>query len=103
MLRATITTKLYRIPAASRGDADDLLPGHRDRLNGVLHTHGTPDDPDVFDLRERVRPEFAGEPPESAADRAARIEESIVAHYDGIERVDESESGDTTKTEDTEE
>lgn len=89
MLRATIRTKLYRIPAASRDEDDDFpLPGDRDRLRGPLVTYGSDDSPDEFDIRERVPAEFSyDEDAQQEGRRAKAIEESIAEHYDGFERV----------------
>lgn len=101
MLRATIRTKLYRIPGASRQDAEDLLPGERSRLRGPLQTYGSEDEPDVFDIRERVPSEFSyDDSPQQEGKRARQIEEVIAEHYDGFERVSD---GDSPKTEDNEE
>jgi hypothetical protein len=102
MLRATIRTRLYRVPAAARDD-NDLLPGERSRLRVALRTGGAPDAPDTFDIRERVPEEFTyDDTPQAAGKRAAAIEASIADAYDGIERVDDDGDGDTTKAEDNE-
>lgn len=104
MLRATIRTKLYRIPGADRGDPEDLLPGERSRLRRALVTYGSEDSPDEFDIRERVPEEFAtGESPQEAGKRAKAIEEAIAEAYDGFERVEEDSGGEATKAEDDEE
>ncbi|AGM11210.1 hypothetical protein M197_gp45 [Haloarcula hispanica tailed virus 2] len=102
MLRATIRTKLYRIPGAARDD-DWPLPGERSRLRGPLQTYGSPDSPDEFDLRERVPEEFSyDESPQQEGKRVSAIEKAIADAYDGFERVEEDSSGDSTKTEDNE-
>jgi len=100
MLRATIRTKLYRIPAANRGEDDDWpLPGDRSRLRGPLVTYGSNETPDEFHITERVPAEFAyDESPQMEGRRAAAIEKSIAAHYDGFERVEsEPDAGGTDK------
>jgi len=103
MLRATTTTKLYRIPDADRSGSE-LLPGDRSRLRAALQTNGSADDPDDFDLLERVPEEFShGESPQEAGKRAKAIEESIAEHYPSFERLESGSDGDTTKAEDNEE
>lgn len=97
MLKATIRTKLYRIPEADR-DTDWPLPGDRSRLRGPLQTYGSDDDPDVFDIRERVPEEFSyDEDAPTEGRRAKAIEKSIADAYSGLERVD-SDDGDNTKS-----
>ena len=100
MLRATIRTKLYRIPDASRGEDDDWpLPGDRSRLRSPLVTYGSDDTPDEFDILERVPAEFSyDEDPQTEGRRAKAIEESIAEHYDGFERIElEPDDGGTDK------
>ncbi len=94
-LKATISTKLYRLPEVERGD-DHPLPEGTNTLPQPLPLLGTPEEPDVFDLEDRVALHTADESPQSAGRRYADLER-VLAQREGIERVEAEDGGDSTE------
>lgn len=95
MLKATIQTKIARLPDA-RGD-DFPLPEGTIHLPQSLRLEGTPEDPDVFDLEDRITLHTADDSPQQRGRRYAALEE-MLAEYPGIQRLedDEAVSGEDT-------
>lgn len=94
-LRVTTGTKLLRLPEVDRAD-DFPLPEGTNTLPQPLYTDGSAEDPDVFDLSDRVSLHTADDSPQTAGKRYAELER-ILAERDGFERVsgDEGESPNT--------
>lgn len=86
MLRVTRRVTFYRPPD------DDLLTADRHRFVKPLTANGGPDDPDEFDVRDRIPEEFTHDDrPQDAGQRAKKIEEALAQAHDYVERVDEGE------------
>jgi len=91
-LKATIGTKLVRLPEVERGD-DHPLPEGTNALPQPLRLHGTPEDPDVFDLEDRVALHTVDDSPQQAGRRYADLERAL-AQREGLERVEQEDAAD---------
>jgi len=92
MLKATRTTKVYRLPTDEENEGWPLTDGRR-RLAKALEVDGDAE-PDVFDIRERLPEEFArDESPQTAGRRAKALEQRLADTYPGLEYVEDAESG----------
>jgi hypothetical protein len=91
-LKATIGTKLVRLPEVERGD-DHPLPEGTNALPQPLRLHGTPEDPDVFDLEDRVALHTVDDSPQQAGRRYADLERAL-AQREGLERVEQEDGAD---------
>lgn len=100
-LKATIGTKVVRLPGER--DEDFPLPAGEIHLPQGVRVDGSPVEPDVFDLENRLTlPQEwdadASQPPQERGKRYAALERAL-AQYEGIERVDgeqEADSGEST-------
>ncbi len=92
-LKATIGTKLVRLPEVERGD-DHPLPEGTNALPQSLRLHGTPGNPDVFDLEERITLHTVDDSPQQAGRRYADLERAL-AQREGIERVEAGDGDDS--------
>lgn len=91
MLKATRTTRVYRLPTDADNEGWPLTDG-RTRLRKALSVDGDAE-PDVFDLRERLPEEFAGsESPQTEGRRAKALEERLADTYPFLERVEDAET-----------
>lgn len=91
-LKATIGTKLVRLPEVERGD-DHPLPEGTNALPQPLRLHGTPEDPDVFDLEDRITLHTVDDSPQQAGRRYADLERAL-AQREGLERVQQEDGAD---------
>jgi len=96
-LTATISTKIGRLPSVGRGD-DFPLPEGTNTLPQPLRLVGTPDDPDVFDLADRITLHTVADDPAYAGRRYATLERELAEVYEGIERLDADSGGDSGET-----
>jgi hypothetical protein len=97
-LKATITTRIGRIASINRDD-DSPLPEGTNTLPQPLHVEGTPDEPDVFSLSDRVTLHAPDPDGGDVGRRYAALERELAAVYHGIERLDaesNDDSGDTS-------
>jgi len=101
-LKATISTKLVRLPEVDRDD-DFPMPEGTNTLPQPLHLEGTHDDPDVFDLEDRVALHTTDDSPQTRGRRYAALERALAGRA-GIERVtpedgaDSQEQGESTNS-----
>lgn len=74
-------------------DGDDEYPLTDDRKRFIvpLRATGDPDEPDVFDIRDRIPEEFghSGERPQDAGKRAKKIETLLADNDDKVEHFDD--------------
>lgn len=100
-LKATTTVKVYRHPGADDEDhgavreGDFPIQDDRSRYIRPLEVNGSEEEPDIFDVRDRLPFEFAGDSPQQAGQRASRIEADLAAHYDGLEVIDNDDGANT--------
>jgi len=93
-LKATTTVKVYRHPGGADEDHGTVregefpVQGDRSRYIRPLKVDGSTDEPDIIEVRDRLRFEFAGDSPQQAGRRARRIEADLAAHYDGLQLID---------------
>lgn len=97
MIQATDSVRVYRHPGADRASAFPLEEG-RARYLRPLVTDGSQDSPDVFDVRERLPLEFAGDSPQQAGKRAKRIEQDLLDTFDVFDAVDAPTDDETDST-----
>jgi hypothetical protein len=91
MLKATRSTRVYRLPTDEDNEGWPLTDG-RDRLQAPLTVDGDAE-PDVFDLRERLPEEFAtSESPQQSGRRAKALEERLADTYPFLERVEDTDT-----------
>lgn len=89
-------------PGESQADirqSDFPIQGDRSRYLMPLEVSGTPDSPDQFDIIDRLPYEFAGDSPETADKRAARIESDLAAAYDSLTLITDSDRPSTDEGE----
>lgn len=88
MLRVYKRAIWYRPPRDDDGELP--LRDGENRFNVPLRADGTDEDPDEFDLRDRIDGEFGvnGETPQEAGKRAKKVEELLAAQNDKVERVE---------------
>lgn len=92
-LKATIRTKIARLPEVDR-DEDFPLPEGTNALPQTLHLHGTAQDPDEFDLANRLALHTVDESPQQRGKRYAALERAL-AQRAGIERLSGSDDDDS--------
>ncbi|AGM11809.1 hypothetical protein M201_gp38 [Haloarcula californiae tailed virus 2] len=92
-LRTTISTKLVRLPEVERGD-EFPLPEGTNTLPQPLHLHGSQEDPDEFDLEDRLALHTVDDSPQQRGRRYAALERAL-AQRDGIERVTGEDGADS--------
>lgn len=92
-LKATIGTKLVRLPEVERAE-DFPLPEGTNTLPQPLRLRGTPEDPDVFDLADRISLHTVDDSPQRAGKRYAALERTL-AEREGIERVSDEDAADS--------
>jgi len=93
-MQATDSATVYRHPAESEDQRSDeereggeeprfwpLQDGRR-RYIRPLVVDGSESEPDVFDVRDRIPLEFAGDDGQRAGKRAARIEQDLIGTFD---------------------
>lgn len=99
-LEATDSATVYRHPVESEDTSDEgdeprywpIQDGRR-RYIRPLEVDGSDEEPDVFDLRERIPLEFAGDSGQRAGKRAARMEQDLIGSFDFLMEA-ETEEGD---------
>lgn len=96
-LKATISTKIARLPSLER-DEDFPLPEGTNTLPQGLRVDGTPEVPDEFDLEDRVALHTPGEDAAYVGRRYATLEKELAQVYEGIERLDADSDGDSAET-----
>lgn len=96
-LKATISTKLVRLPEVERGD-EFPLPEGTNTLPQALHLEGTPEDPDVFDLEDRISLHTSGQDAAYVGRRYAALERTLAEAREGVERLDADSDGDSAET-----
>ena len=96
-LKATISTKLVRLPSVDRDD-EFPLPEGTNTLPQALRLAGTPEDPDVFDLEDRVALHAPEQDAAYVRRRYAALERELAQVYEGIERLDADSDGDSAET-----
>ena len=96
-LETTISTKIVRLPSLER-DADFPLPEGTNTLPQGLRLHGTPEQPEQFDLADRVALHTAGQDAAYVGRRYARLEKELAQVYEGITRLDADSDGDSAET-----
>lgn len=91
MLRVTRRARWYRPPTDDDGDLP--LTDDRSRFREPLVADGTEDEPDVFDIRERIPTEFGREDerPQDAGKRAKKVERLLAKHNTKVTRVEPDE------------
>jgi len=74
-------------------DGDLPLTDDRKRFRAALRADGTDDEPDEFDIRDRIPVEFGvdGESPQSAGKRAKKIERLLSTQDTKVERYEPDE------------
>jgi len=98
-LKATIQTKLVRLPGVERGE-DFPLPEGTNTLPQALRLRGSEEHPDVFDLADRISLHTVEDSPQHAGRRYAALERTLAAEYEGITRVegdDEPQEAETSE------
>ena len=96
-LTTTISTRIGRLPSVDRGD-DFPLPEGTNTLPQPLRLDGTPEDPDVFDLADRITLHTVGDDPAYTGRRYAALERELAQVYEGIERLEDDSSSDSGET-----
>lgn len=96
-LKATISTRIGRLPGLERGE-DFPLPEGTNYLPQPLQVDGTPEQPDVFDLQERITISAEGLSAQEVGRRYARLERHLAEVYEGIQEVDADSDGDSGET-----
>jgi hypothetical protein len=96
-LKATISTRIGRLSGLERGE-DFPLPEGTNHLPQPLPLDGTPEDPDVFDLEDRITLHAEGQDAAYVGRRYARLERHLAEVYEGIERLDADSGGDSGET-----
>lgn len=92
-LKTTISTRLQRIPEVERA-SDTPLPEGSNTLPQPLRLRGTPEEPDVFDLEDRVALHTVDDSPQKRGSRYAALERRL-AQRPGIERVTSEDGADS--------
>lgn len=101
-LKAIIGTKLVRLPEVERGD-DFPLPEGTNTLPQPLYIRGSPEDPDEFDLEDRVALHTVDDSPQQRGRRYAALERAL-AQREGIDRLagedgaDNEQQGESTNS-----
>lgn len=96
-LKATISTKLVRLPEVDRGD-EFPLPEGTNTLPQSLRLHGTPEDPDVFDLEDRISLHAPEQDAAYVGRRYAALERLLAEVYEGIHRLEDDSEADSAET-----
>ena len=96
-LTTTISTRIGRLPSVDRGD-DFPLPEGTNTLPQPLRLDGTPEDPDVFDLADRITLHTVEDDPAYAGRRYAALERELAQVYEDIERLEDDSSSDSGET-----
>jgi len=76
-------------------DGEFPIKGDRSRYVRPLELRGSEDDPDEFDVQDRIPLEFAGDSPQQAGKRATRIERDLAAAYDELTLITDDDSSTT--------
>lgn len=95
-LKATIDTNIGRLPGLER-DAEFPLPQGTNYLPQTLRVQGTPEDPDVFDLEDRVALHATGQDAAYVGRRYAALERHLAEVYEGVERLEDDSEGDSAE------
>ena len=96
-LKAIISTRIGRLPSLDRAE-EFPLPEGMNTLPQSLRLDGTPEDPDVFDLEDRISLHTVADDPAYAGRRYAALERELAEVYQGIERLDADSDGDSGET-----
>jgi len=96
-LKATISTKIGRLPSLERDD-EFPLPEGTNTLPQSLQVTGTPEDPDEFDLEDRITLHTVEQDAAYVGRRYAALERELAQVYEGIERLDADSDGDSGET-----
>jgi hypothetical protein len=94
-LKTTISTRIGRLPSLDRAD-EFPLPEGMNTLPQSLRLDGTPDDPDVFDLEDRISLHTVADDAAYVGRRYAALERHLSDTYEGITRLEDDSSGDSS-------
>jgi len=97
-LHTTLSVKLGRLPGLARDD-EFPLPEGTNTLPQTLVLAGTSEQPDVFDLQERITLHTVGQDAPYVGRRYAALERHLARVYEGIERVDSEDAPDSRDVE----
>lgn len=98
-LKATISTKIGRLPSLDREDGFPLPEGTT-TLPQTLQVRGTPEAPDEFDLADRISLHAPDADAAYVGRRYGALERELADVYQGIERVDADSDGDSGDSDD---